>query len=656
METSLDQETRENLAKSHSASKSLIYVINDLLDLTKTEEGGDLVKGEAFEVAETLKEATDMFKRDAQRKNLSYEIIEHPGLPKNVIGDQRKVRQAISNLTVNAIQNTRKGRVKVEMYVVNRTSEHVDIEVVVEDTGGGMSSQKLDSLFNDLEQVQDEETSMLEQSLGTKQKTIEGPQETKRTLGLGLAIVARIIRNMNGQLRVKSEAGKGSRFTLQFPFELPDSELNNIEASESRDSTTPQPSLRSKNEVTLVDRDQYRSSPTGSIRQSSRGSITRKDSADSLSSRKSLKSLQSQASGASAKSAASDVDRLISAIQQPHMIDREERSERGGSSHSSRPRLEKSHSVFASPPGTPTRVRSKSLENVQLQTQPEHQRSMTSQIPGKQKMNAVGTPMKAVKMPDEVGSPMDPGPQLGRILGEETTPQAPAADSPAAAAASSTPQGGSKPDDKVNADNMSVLIAEDDPVNSRIIKKRLERLGHITHLTVNGEECASAYGEKRAHFDVVLMDMQMPIVDGLTATRMIRSFEKTDPAHLLTQRASLNGRVPIIAVSASLIEKERQQYIDAGFDGWILKPISFPRLNELMTGIIDQKVREEALYAPGQWERGGWFEKAQPDVFGASTTPQERVPFSGPSNEVQEAAKDTNNPTAGARSGARQDR
>jgi len=148
----------------------------------------------------------------------------------------------------------------------------------------------------------------------------------------------------------------------------------------------------------------------------------------------------------------------------------------------------------------------------------------------------------------------------------------------------------------------------------------------------------------------------MPIVDGLTATKMIRSFEKTDPAHLLTQRASLNGRVPIIAVSASLIEKERQQYIDAGFDGWILKPISFPRLNELMTGIIDQKVREEALYISGQWERGGWFEKAQPDVFDASTTPQERVPFSGPSNEVQEAAKDTNNPTAGARSGARQDR
>jgi len=147
----------------------------------------------------------------------------------------------------------------------------------------------------------------------------------------------------------------------------------------------------------------------------------------------------------------------------------------------------------------------------------------------------------------------------------------------------------------------------------------------------------------------------MPIVDGLAATKMIRSFEKTNPAHLLTQRASLNRRVPIIAVSASLIERERQQYIDAGFDGWILKPISFPRLNELMTGIVDQHVREEALYVPGQWERGGWFEKAQPDVFGADTAPQDRVPFSGASEETRKAAQDTEDPTAGAKSGARQD-
>lgn len=113
----------------------------------------------------------------------------------------------------------------------------------------------------------------------------------------------------------------------------------------------------------------------------------------------------------------------------------------------------------------------------------------------------------------------------------------------------------------------------------------------------------------------------MPIVDGLTSTKMIRSFEKSYPDEFLSRRAALNGRVPIFAVSASLVEKERQKYIDAGFDGWILKPIDFKRLSVLLSGIVEDDTREDCLYKSGEWERGGWFRKQQPDVFAASTRP-----------------------------------
>ena len=130
----------------------------------------------------------------------------------------------------------------------------------------------------------------------------------------------------------------------------------------------------------------------------------------------------------------------------------------------------------------------------------------------------------------------------------------------------------------------------------------------------------------------------MPIVDGLTSTKMIRSFEKSHPTHLLSKRAARNGRVPVIAVSASLLEKERQTYIDAGFDGWILKPISFDRLKHIMLGIIDAGARKENLYKSGGWERGGWFQKAQRDIFAADTTPDERVPMTDPSEGAQKAA------------------
>lgn len=138
----------------------------------------------------------------------------------------------------------------------------------------------------------------------------------------------------------------------------------------------------------------------------------------------------------------------------------------------------------------------------------------------------------------------------------------------------------------------------------------------------------------------------MPIVDGLTSTKMIRSFEKAHPSHVLTTRASLNHRIPIIAVSASLVERDRQSYIDAGFDGWILKPISFPRLNELMNGTVNSSVREQALYKPGSWEKGGWFNKAGPDIFAAKTAPSERVPTGYASKQVKIAAM-SDDPCAG---------
>lgn len=130
----------------------------------------------------------------------------------------------------------------------------------------------------------------------------------------------------------------------------------------------------------------------------------------------------------------------------------------------------------------------------------------------------------------------------------------------------------------------------------------------------------------------------MPIVDGLTSTKMIRSFEKSHPTHVLSSRASLNSRVPIIAVSASLEERLRKSYIDAGFDGWILKPISFDRLSQILTGMVEPALRKENLYKNGKWEQGGWFEEAQKDIFAADTRPKDEAPPSAPSEGLKIAA------------------
>jgi CheY-like chemotaxis protein len=96
----------------------------------------------------------------------------------------------------------------------------------------------------------------------------------------------------------------------------------------------------------------------------------------------------------------------------------------------------------------------------------------------------------------------------------------------------------------------------------------------------------------------------MPIVDGLSATKMIREHEQD-----MASAGFSVTRIPIFAVSASLLEKDRETYVLSGFDGWLLKPIDFQRVNMLFGGVRIKWMRNECVYEPGIWEKGGWFEK-----------------------------------------------
>ena len=120
----------------------------------------------------------------------------------------------------------------------------------------------------------------------------------------------------------------------------------------------------------------------------------------------------------------------------------------------------------------------------------------------------------------------------------------------------------------------------------------------------------------------------MPIVDGFSSTKMIRSFEKTHSNSCLSQRAQCNHRIPIFAVSASLVEKERGKYIELGFDGWTLKPVDFKRVDQLLKGITDDETRNSCIYEPGKWEQGGWFTPRDEtaDAFAIDTRPSLEKP------------------------------
>jgi CheY-like chemotaxis protein len=388
------------------------------------------------------------------------------------------------------------------MYVTSRAEKCVDVEVAVADTGVGMDDKKVDGLFRDLEQVRSEpmDPFSLEAVDDTKQSTSGegGDGKEKRALGLGLAVVARIIRNMNGQMRLKSEEGKGTRFVLQFPFELPDGEQDGAEAeipaeSPSRSSAT----VTEGEEVTLVKRDN-----TVTARGTRRGSaisgvLEKRNSTESLNSMNSMKSVGSGQSGRS------DVDRLIEAIQEPHMGE----GKRWGSQQ--RPNLETRHS-YAGVPMSPQRSKARIIEHGVTVT-PEHQREMRAGTPGEERLPFSGQPLRAIKIPDDEGLPVGTRPlrpsSTGAVIGEIDDEQPAIASKVVQPGHTSTQR--KRPNKELDAKEMHVLVAEDDPINSKIVKKRMESRGHKVHLTTNGEECASAYCEQSGAYDLVLMDMQV---------------------------------------------------------------------------------------------------------------------------------------------------
>ncbi|KDQ62255.1 hypothetical protein JAAARDRAFT_149003 [Jaapia argillacea MUCL 33604] len=509
----LDNDTRDNLVRSHAASKSLLFTINDLLDLTRLETGNETSFNEPFDLRSTIEEAVHLYRDEAARRNLRFNVVFELS-PKQmiVIGDARKVKTAVANLTANAVKFTSEGAITIQCRAFEepdslRDPKSIAVEIFVADTGCGIPGTKLESIFRDFEQV----------STTTQQKDHE-------TLGLGLAVVARIVEQLGGQLRVDSKLGEGSRFSFVVPFQV------HVEDSDGSNS----PSVASL--------------PLRSRR------------------------------GSRASTGGSEVQSFVEVLATNHM-----------SVPPSPPLSRTSPPIALSPPrSSQSRRRSKSRDlepsepkvydssMVELQAGP--QKTSQSQI---QKVAFQHVPLSSAQLL--------PPSLSGRSRGTSES-----------------------------SSRLRVLVVEasflDDDINRMILCKRLTLDGHDVTSTRNGQECVGSI-ERGDKFDCILMDLQMPILNGWEATRRIRELEKltpyptpfSDEYPLLPPSLQLNGRIPVFAVSASLIEHQRHEMMGAGFDGWIPKPVDFKRLRLILKGVTDTAQHSSDAYRPGRWETGGWL-------------------------------------------------
>lgn len=126
---------------------------------------------------------------------------------------------------------------------------------------------------------------------------------------------------------------------------------------------------------------------------------------------------------------------------------------------------------------------------------------------------------------------------------------------------------------------LHILVAEDNKVNQLLASKFLERLGHSFDFAENGKEALDAYmnSPSDTHYDVILMDMQMPVMDGAEATRQIRSQSKRP------------GNVPIIALTADVINLNQDKYRDIELNGYITKPYSLVDLEAELDRVMQEK-------------------------------------------------------------------
>ncbi|AWZ20052.1 sensor histidine kinase/response regulator [Roseovarius sp. TM1035] len=209
METELTEEQRLFTSTIKNSGEALLVIINDVLDYSKIEAEKLILHAEPFDLERCIHELVTLMQVNARDKGLDVLVDYDLFLPTQFVGDPGRIRQIMTNLLGNAVKFTENGHVLVRVTgVYSDTEGRASIHVTVEDTGIGIPPDKIDHIFGEFNQVDDE-----------RNRKFEGT-------GLGLAISQKLIRMMGGKIWVESEPGNGSIFG--FSISLPVAEVGEI--------------------------------------------------------------------------------------------------------------------------------------------------------------------------------------------------------------------------------------------------------------------------------------------------------------------------------------------------------------------------------------------------------------------------------------------
>ncbi|WP_081846689.1 DegV family protein [Butyrivibrio sp. AE3004] len=196
------EEVAESAQNIKSASKILLSLINDVLDMSRLESGKMEIVPTEYDLALLLSETVNLIWEEASRKGLAFYVDIDKTIPRKLVGDDVRIEQILMNIISNAIKYTSEGSVKITVKWKPLSNNKITVIFSIEDTGMGIKRDSMPYLFDEFKRINVEQT-----------KGINGT-------GLGLAIVKQLTSAMEGEIQVNSIYTKGSTFTVSIPQEF----------------------------------------------------------------------------------------------------------------------------------------------------------------------------------------------------------------------------------------------------------------------------------------------------------------------------------------------------------------------------------------------------------------------------------------------------
>lgn len=496
--TDLSVEQREYLGMARASSKTLLHLIDDILDFSRYGAGHLTLDKIRFNLHRACQTALKGFALAAEQKGLTLFLDIAPDVPTHVLGDPLRLGQVLQNLLGNALKFTPAGWIRLDLKIQpSRNGKHA-LQFAVSDTGIGIDPSKADEIFQAFSQ---EDTSVTRRFGGS---------------GLGLSISKQLVEMMGGTIRVIPRTGGGSVF--QFSCELASVES----------SAGPVPITGPMIEPTPLEVRVFDGNPISrEITMKLLGAWRVPGKA--IASWGELQALQANSGQRGVHPWILITDQTLPMIRpdgSPQeyfgltgLIELVQLSASGNYRSDGLPDI--SH-IRLSKPATPSDLHDALV-------------SLLYDAPYE-------------KSDDESGFSSSFFSFEGHTAFEqEAIQQAPRA---------------------------QILVVEDTPMNQRLAQMTLAKLGCKVVIAENGQVGVACV--KSQTFDLVFMDMQMPVLDGLSATKEIRAYEQ----------AMGLAPLPIVAMTANVLDTDREACLEAGMNDFLIKPVSLPEFRRILTAFL----------------------------------------------------------------------